>query len=144
MTQVSLYCWAVRGSKWEENLFLCRIGRCCSNEIPERSGHKGEWCGNIRIMTSRKSCCRKNIMVLVKDKYMFSIVEYRILILFDRLFILGNVTEPCFCLSMSCFSSLQWVFPLHPVSVLLWPCTVQLLTLKCHFSTVTESESAVL
>ncbi len=41
---------------------------------------------------------------------MFSIVEYRILILFDRLFILGNATEPCFCLRMSCSSSLQWVF----------------------------------
>lgn len=110
MTQVSLYCWAVRGSKWEENLFFCRIGRCCSNEIPERSGHKGEWCSHIRIMTSRKACCCKNIMVLVRDKYMFSIVEYRILILFDRLFILGNATEPCFCLCMSCSSSLQWVF----------------------------------
>jgi len=32
---------AVRGSKWEENLFFLRIGHCCSNEIPERSGHKG-------------------------------------------------------------------------------------------------------
>lgn len=85
---------AVRGSKWEENLFFCRIGHCCSNEIPERSGHKGGWCSNIKVMSGRKAFCCKSNIILVRDKYMFSIVEYRILILFDRPFIFDNVTFP--------------------------------------------------
>lgn len=45
-------------------------------------------------MSGRKAFCCKSNIILVRDKYMFSIVEYRILILFDRPLILGNVTFP--------------------------------------------------